>query len=229
MNTVVSVARQLQARMRREGRSLRGQLPGQRQLAAELGVSRAILREAVAMLESLGVLRSEPGKGVFIVQPAERKGSNSLGRWRFETRYALRDVYLIRNELEDLAAALAASVVTKADLSRLRETIEQMRSAALCGDLVSMAEADRAFHATLIEIAGSPMLLDLAEDIAEVVESSRRIAFADPDRVREPIRENGRIVDAIATGSNKRARAAMRDHICKAAGRVGVTLAIPGV
>jgi GntR family transcriptional regulator, transcriptional repressor for pyruvate dehydrogenase complex len=227
MNTVVSVAHQLQARMRRK--EWPSGLPGQRQLAVELGVSRATLREAIAMLESLGVVRSEPGKGVFIVQPAERKRSNLLGRWRFETRYALQDVYLVRNELEELAAALAAGVVTKAGLSRLRETIEQMRSGAECGDLVSMAEADRAFHATLIEIAGSPILFDLAENIAEVVESSRRIAFADPDRVREPIREHERILDALAMGSKKRARAAMRDHICKAAGRVGVTLVIPGV
>jgi GntR family transcriptional repressor for pyruvate dehydrogenase complex len=228
MNTVGAVAQQLQARIHRQGRSESGQLPGQRQLALELGVSRATLREAVAMLESLGVVRSEAGKGVFIVRPGDRLRVNSAGRWRFQARYALRDVYLVRNELEELAAALAASVVTVAGLARLRETVEQMRAGAKRGDLVAMAEADRAFHATLIEIAGSPMLRDLSDNIAGVVENSRQIAFANPERVREPIREHERIVSALATGSPKRARMAMRAHICNAAGRVGVTLEIPG-
>jgi GntR family transcriptional repressor for pyruvate dehydrogenase complex len=228
MNTVDEVAQQLQARIRRQGRANAGRLPGQRQLASELGVSRATLREAVAMLESLGVVRSEAGKGVYIVQPGERPRSNGSGRWRFQARYSLRDVYLVRNELEELAAALAAGVVTKPGLARLSDTVEQMRAGAECGDLVAMAEADRAFHATLIEIAGSPMLRDLSDNIASIVESSRQIAFADPTRVREPIREHERIVNALATGSPKRARLAMRVHICNAAGRVGVTLDVPG-
>jgi len=225
MNTVVSVAQQIQARIRRK--EWLTELPGQRQLAVELGVSRATLREAVAMLESLGLLRSEPGRGVFIVQPAERRRSTSYQRWPLGARYAIHDVYLIRSELEELAAALAAIVVTKAGLARLGKTIEQMRSGAESGDLVSMAEADRAFHVALMEIAGSPMLLDLSENIAGIVERSRRIAFADPHRVREPIREHERIVEALAAGSAKRARAAMRIHIRKAADRVGVRLSIP--
>jgi len=228
MNTVGEVAQQLQARIRRQGHADGGRLPGQRQLASELGVSRATLREAVAMLESLGVVRSEAGRGVFVVRPGDRPRSNGAGRWRFQARYALRDVYLVRNELEELAAALAARVVTVAGLARLRATVDQMRAGAESRDLVAMAEADRAFHATLIEIAGSPMLRDLSDNIADIVESSRQIAFADAARVREPIREHERIIDALASSSPKRARLTMRVHICNAAGRVGVTLDVPG-
>jgi GntR family transcriptional repressor for pyruvate dehydrogenase complex len=71
------------------------------------------------------------------------------------------------------------------------------------------------------------MLRDLSESVAAVVDSSRQVAFADPKRVREPIREHERVLDAIASGSQKAARKAMRTHISNAASRVGVALAIP--
>ena len=228
MSTTVQIARKLQRKMRSREWLAAGRLPGQRELAAEMGVSRASLREAIAMLESLGLLRSEPGRGVFINRPGEGSALGARGRWPFQDRYALRDVYMVRNELEELAVAMAAGVITPGGLARLRATVDQMRAAADAGDLLRASDADHAFHACIVEIAGSPMLRDLAESIAEVVAHSRRLPFSDPDHVRDPIREHEVIIDAMATGSPKAARKAMRAHICNAAARVGVALEIPG-
>ena len=228
MSTVEHIAQQLQARIRDAEWAGAGRLPGQRQLADMLGVSRASLREATTMLESLGLLRSEAGRGVFIVREGEKRSGTAHGRWRFQGRYALRDVYLVRNELEELATAMAAQVVTKAGLGRLSATIDRMRIAADTGDLVAMSEADRLFHARIFEIAGSPMLVDVADSIGALVENSRQVAFADPARVREPIREHARIVDALASGSADVARRAMREHIRNVADRAGLSLDVPG-
>ncbi len=228
IRTVEHVARELQQRIRRGEWKPGGRLPGQRQLAGELGVSRASLREAITMLEGLGLLRSEAGRGVFLALPGEKGAGAAYGRWRFQGRYALRDVYLLRSQVEELAAAMAAAVVTGAGLARLRRCVEEMQAAAGAGDLVAMSEADSAFHAAIFEIAGSPMLIELAESLAEVVEGSRRVAFADPARVREPIREHVRILDALGQRSAKAARRAMRTHIVNAADRAGLRLEIPG-
>jgi len=228
MNTVEHIAQQLQARIRQEEWARTGKLPGQRQLAEELGVSRASLREAVTMLESLGLLRSEAGRGVFIARPGDKGMGSAYGRWRFQGRYALRDVYLVRSQLEELAAGLAAGVVTRAGLARLRATVRQMEEAARAGDLVSMSEGDNAFHACIFEIAGSPLLLDISESIGEVVEGSRQVAFADPARVTEPIREHAAVIEALATGSARAARRAMRAHIRNVADRAGLALEVPG-
>lgn len=228
MGTVDHIAQQLQALIGGAEWSRAGKLPGQRQLAEMLGVSRASLREAIAMLESLGLVRSEAGRGVFIARNGEKSSVTAYGRWRFQGRYALHDVYLVRNELEELAAAMAADVVTQAGLGRLRATIDRMEVAADAGNLVLMSEADRMFHARIFEIAGSPMLLDLAESIGAQVENSRQIAFSDPARVREPIQEHARIVEALASGSAEVARCAMREHIRNVADRAGLILAAPG-
>ncbi len=229
MNTVERIAQQLQTRIRSKEWTSAGKLPGQRQLSEELGVSRASLRSAITMLESLGLLRSEPGRGVFIVRMGAEGSGKAFERWRLQSRYALRDVYLVRNEMEELAVAMATSVVTEAGIACLRTTIDRMEAAAVADDLVAMSEADRTFHARIFEIAGSSMLHDLADSIADVIEPSRQIAFADPARVREPIREHARIVAAMATGSPSAARRAMRAHICNVADRAGLALAIPGV
>jgi len=229
MRTVEHVAHELQQRIRRGEWKQGGRLPGQRQLAEDLGVSRASLREAITMLEGLGLLRSEAGRGVFLARPGEKGRGAAYGLWRFQGRYALRDVYLLRSQVEELAAAMAAAAVTGAGLARLRRCVEKMQAAADAGDLVALAEADSAFHAGIFEIAGSPMLIELAESLAEVVEGSRRVAFADPARVHEPIREHLRILDALKERSGKAARRAMRAHIVHAADRAGVQLEVPGV
>lgn len=226
---VKNIAQQLQARLRHNDWAKTGKLPGQRQLAEELGVSRASLREAITMLEGLGLLRSEAGRGVFIARPGDKGLGSAYGRWSFQGRYALRDVYLVRTRLEELAAVLAANVVTRAGLDHLRGTVEQMRAAAAIGDLVAMAEGDHAFHARIFDIAGSPMLLDIAASINEVVDGSRQVAFADPARVSEPIEEHTRIIEALATGSPALAGQAMRAHLHNVADRAGVSLDIPGL
>lgn len=227
VSIVKNIAQQLQARLQQKDWADTGKLPGQRQLAEELGVSRASLREAITMLEGLGLLRSEPGRGVFIAKPGQEGLGSAYGRWSFQGRYALRDVYLVRAQLEELAVMLVANVVTSSGLERLRGTVAQMQLAAETGDLVTMAEGDNAFHSCIFELAGSPLLLDILASIHDVVEGSRQVAFANPARVNEPIQEHIRVIEALATGSPERARQAMREHLNKVADRSGVRLEIP--
>jgi len=227
--TVERLARVLQARIRQGQWARTGRLPGQRQLALALGVSRASLREAIAMLESLGLLRSEPARGIFITKQGDPEYANVYGRWRYQERYALRDVYLVRSSIEALAAAMAAPVVTQAGLQQLQNTVDSMRAAADRGDLLALAEWDAAFHARIFEFADSPLIQDIAESIADVVASSRQLAFADPQRVREPIDEHARIIAALACANPVQARLAMQVHIRNVADRVGLALRVPGV
>jgi GntR family transcriptional regulator, transcriptional repressor for pyruvate dehydrogenase complex len=171
-------------------------------------------------------LRSEPGRGVFIV--AQDGLANARQRQLFRGRYALADVHMVRAQLEVLAVTLAARVITPAGLDRLRATVAQMQAAAAVGDLVTMAEGDHAFHACIFEMAASPLMLDIVENINDVVERSRQVAFAEPARVSEPIAEHARIIDALAAGSPERAVQAMREHLRNVADRTGVRLEMSG-
>lgn len=224
---VQSVAQQLQLRIQSGEWAGAGRLPGQRQLAEDLGVSRASLREAVTTLEGLGLLRSEPGRGVFIARPGERGLGSAYGRWSFQERYTLRDVYLVRAQLEELAAMLAASVITRSGLDRLRGIVQRMQKAADAGDLVTMAKCDKDFHDYIFELSGSVLLCNLLNSVHDVVESSQRVAFANPARLVEPIAEHRTIIEALASGSPDQARQAMHAHMNNVADRAGVRLGIP--
>ncbi|TAN29944.1 MAG: FadR family transcriptional regulator [Castellaniella sp.] len=224
LSIVQSIAQEIQDRIQRREWVRGNRLPGQRQLAEALGVSRASLREAITVLEGLGILRSEPSRGVFIASGRERGQGSAYGRWQFQGRYALRDVYQVRAQLEDMAVMLAARVVTPSGLDRLRATVRQMEAAARVGDLVAMSEGDHDFHAYIFQLAGSPLLLDTLTSIQDLVEGSRRVAFANPDRVVEPIAEHACVIEALASGSADKARAAMRAHLVNVADRSGVRL-----
>ena len=83
-------------------------LPSQRDLALQLGVSRASLREALSSLSALGVVSIQPGKGVFVQSPVElSRGDNAPG-WSFAAQASPLDIFQLRYALEGFAAGLAA-------------------------------------------------------------------------------------------------------------------------
>ena len=84
-------------------------LPPQRELAKQLGVSRASLREAVSILGTLGQLSIEQGRGTFLVSVVDSaRSGETVGTWRFATRYSPEEVYQFRLIAESQAVQLAA-------------------------------------------------------------------------------------------------------------------------
>jgi len=150
--------------------------PGQRLFEAEickmLGVSRIPVREALRLLQAQGVVKTEPNRGSFM---------NSYGSE--EAKEFLR----IRLCVEQIA--LKRLVVTvKADpscLDPLSDIIQKMRQAHAISDKLASCQADLAFHATLIELSGSPVLLPIWNAISRgilVYFMQERQAYYDYDR-----------------------------------------------
>ena len=83
-------------------------LPSQRDLAVQLGVSRASLREALSSLSALGVISIQPGKGVFVQSPVELERSEAAPGWPFAAQASPLDIFQLRYALEGFAAGLAA-------------------------------------------------------------------------------------------------------------------------
>jgi DNA-binding GntR family transcriptional regulator len=121
--------------------------PGSRivetQLARELDISQAPVREALRGLEALGVVEITPFRGA---------------RVRWPTRHELIEAYVVRSELEALGARLAMRRMTDADLDELLEYQSKMQKAAREGDGHAVATADASFHGRMIELAGNATL-----------------------------------------------------------------------
>ena len=187
-------------------------LPKESQLAAELGISRNSLREAVRALSQLRVLEVRQGDGTYVssLEPGlllESTGFIShllLGETEVE-------LYEVRRILEAAAAALAAGRIDAQEKVDLGQSLERMRAAQSVEELV---EADVAFHALIAKAAGNTVLTSL---LASLSTRTMRIRLwhgrAADDALEETREEHRRIYEALIAGDPELARATATAHI----------------
>lgn len=195
------------------GGILAGQIaPGTRllevSLAAELGVSRGPVREALRQLEQEGLVEFFPHRGAVVVGVAEAE---------------VETIYGIRALLEGRAFARACRLVTDEDLDALEETVERMIEASEAGDIGTVTEHDLAFHGRVVEISGFQYLRRLWTSIDGVVRSrtasggKARPDLADPVAARNllvgPSIEHRELVDALRSRRPALASRAAMVHV----------------
>ncbi|MEN0138306.1 MAG: FadR/GntR family transcriptional regulator [Rhodococcus sp. (in: high G+C Gram-positive bacteria)] len=132
-------------------------LPGETTLAAELGVGRSTVREAVRMLAGLGMLESRQGAGVFLRRSSPRQDWDRVLRTE-----AILHVVEVRNTVEIDAARLAATRRDDDDLEALRRALDA-RSAASRAGAAAFVDADIALHRAVVVAAHNPVLTELFE------------------------------------------------------------------
>ena len=191
-----------------EGLKVGDRLPAERDLATQLGVSRASVSQALVALEVQGVIDVRHGDGAVILDvPAERQILAAL-RAR---RNRLREVIEAREALEVKLAALAAQRRTPEDLRAIDDALDRMAGEVARGD--RGVTGDEHFHAAVTAAAHSGLLAGLMTEIAELIRESRIESLAQPGRPEESLRAHHAVADAIRGGDAAVAAAAMAAHI----------------
>jgi DNA-binding FadR family transcriptional regulator len=185
-------------------------LPAERALAKQLRVSRPSLREALIALEIEGLLDVRVGSGIYVTEPGvPRNGAELLdAHGPFEVIHAR---WLIEGE----CAALAAQHAGPAQVRLIREAHARMVEEARRNP--NPLEADRAFHVRLAEASGNSALVLVVQTlwdqrIGPLYRALERKLDA-PALVADTLREHQAIVDAVAKGDPRAARAAARRHM----------------
>ena len=206
------LAATIQARVL-SGEIVRGSRLPQEALAAEFGVSRTPVREALRKLQAAGVVELLPNRGAVVRGPSARE---------------IRESYEVRAELEGLAAELATLRIADAHLLRLREAEVRFRGSV--GQLVAglrggedapwdehddWVRANDLFHQAILEAAGN---LRLAEVLGDLRRSfPRELAWsalsANSRRLQDNVLQHGAILDAIERGDAAAARTHMAAHV----------------
>lgn len=225
MPSLSSIAAQALQRRILDGEFAQGEtLPPQRELAESLGISRTSLREAISMLEALGLVRAQPGKGVFVTagpQPAGRSLPDAaLGQQSLSPRGLIE----FRLSVEPAWTALAAQRADQAARDSLRQIQANMLAALQEGDLVMASEWDLEFHHRLAELSGNLALLSIADQFRPQIAHSLRLPFGNTRKIWTPADEHQLILDALLAGDAGGAAQAMHDHLLSAARRAGVEL-----
>lgn len=202
-------------------------LPPQRELAESLGVSRASLREALAVLETLGLVDILPSRGVVVRGPASAERMHRPFATPALGTLSPRQLIELRLVLEPGWTALAATRMHAAGLRHLQWLQQQLAHALERNDLLSAAEADLHFHLLLAQFSGNPGLMAMAGQLEHAIGHSLRLPFARNGADDHPAHEHDAIVQAIAAGDAAASAEAMRAHLLSAARRSGIDLSAP--
>ena len=206
------------------GRYRPGQVLTLDAVSAEHGLSRSVAREAIRVLESMGMVESRRRVGITI-QSAENWNvfDPRLIRWRIESgdRAAqLNSLAELRRGFEPAAAALAAQRADAHQCRIMAAAVSDMVMHGRSGDLDAYLLADKTFHKTLLDASGNEMFRALNAVVAEVLTGRTQHAMmpAAPDPAAVELHDH--VARAIRTGDAAAAEHAMRMIIDEAASAV---------
>lgn len=192
-------------------------LPGERELSAQVDVSRPILREALKALEDRGLLVSRHGEGTFVADVIGSVFSEPIVD--LITRYprSVADYLEFRRQIEGWSASLAARRATAADREILTRLVAEMEAAHERVDPTAEAELDVEFHTAIGEAAHNIVLLHTLRSCYRLLADGvfhHRSRFYDHGEARDRImRQHRAIYDAVMAGEPDRARRAAEEHI----------------
>lgn len=198
-------------------------LPTEHVLAKTLGVSRSVVREAIAQLRNEGLVETRQGVGAFVGDPSARPIRIKDGDL-FEPQ-SFRALFQLRVPLEIEAAGLAAVHHQPADLARIDDALARMTGTDKWTEQGIVA--DLAFHRAVAEATHNEYFAlfigFIAERISLAINAARSRAVLE-EIVEVTISEHVRLRDAIASRDPAAAREAMRAHLHGAASRIDLSL-----
>lgn len=175
-------------------------LPVEDTLAAEIGVSRGVLREAVKSLVAKGMLRVRPRTGTRVLPPEQWNHLDpDVLRWKQagDAAALLRDTSELRRIVEPAAARLAAERADPDHVRALYDALTAMETAAAAPGRAGYVEADIAFHRALLDAGGNRLLGSLGRAVEIALEHSFVISTQTPGAVEHSLPGHRAIVQAV--------------------------------
>ncbi|WP_105566939.1 FadR/GntR family transcriptional regulator [Microbacterium halophytorum] len=192
--------------------TLGSKIPGETTLAAQLGVGRTTVREAIRQLAGRGVLTTRQGSGVFVTALDVRED-----RERALQHADIVAVIEARIAIETEASALAAARRTPADLRAIRRALGARQERR--DSIEHHVDADTAFHRAIVAAAHNPILLDLFDGFTPRL----RQAMIDMLRIRgeyggdDDQHTHASLTEAITRGDSRAAAERSRAHLASLA------------
>jgi DNA-binding GntR family transcriptional regulator len=170
----------------------------ERALSERLGVSRTPIREAIAMLEQDGFVKTIPRRGIVVVRRTKSEIVNMIRAWA---------------ALESMAARLITTTARKKDITALRDFFKDFGKDRLPQDHIEeYSHANIAFHQALIALSESPVLVDMTNVILLHVRGFRQLTIGRADRMAGSLPEHLAIIEALEERNTELAEKLARDH-----------------
>jgi GntR family transcriptional repressor for pyruvate dehydrogenase complex len=189
-------------------------LPTEARMAAEFGVSRPLVREALAQLRAQGFIETISGRGTFVRHPSESDLAEA-----FANQLVLSDgpgptaddLYEARQAIEVVSAELAARRADEDSIAVLERLLEAMKESR--EDAAAYTAADVGFHVEVARATLNPLLPTLLAPMARLIVEGVFESYSTSDAVRLGIAGHTRVLRAIQRGDPAGARRAMAAHL----------------
>lgn len=168
------------------------------ELADEMGVSRTPVREAIRKLEKEGLVTIEPRRGAYAADISIKD---------------ILDVLEVRQDLEGMAAALAAQKITEEEKEELRDILDGYADAVRSKDIEKVIEGDEKFHKFVVACSDNKSLLQLVLQVQELSLRFRYIYYDESSHFEFQPQVHKEIYDAIIGGDAEKARRTMEAHL----------------
>lgn len=189
-------------------------MASERQLAAKLGVSRSIVREALHELQGRGIIETRHGKGSFVSRIVpEPENESPLMQLFFGHSRTLYDLFEVREQLEGQAAYLAAQRATEKDRYLISKAFDAMEEA----DPLANAELDHAFHRAIVNASHNPVLVHVLDSLKKLMLHSVQASVSNLSHRRalklQIDKHHRRIYHSVMNGQAHAAQKAAMGHV----------------
>ncbi|MCI4661717.1 MAG: FCD domain-containing protein [Neomegalonema sp.] len=192
-------------------------LPGERDLAEAMEVSRPTVREALKSLEDRGLIVIRPGGGAFVAELLGTAFAEALVDLFASRDDAVFDYLEFRRDIEGTVAAHAAERASEADRAIICQIFERMEEAHAKRNPAEEAAIDADFHMCIVEAAHNAVMLHTMRSLYELLRRgvfyNRSILYNQRERRDALLNQHRAIRDGVISGEPERARQAVHAHL----------------
>ena len=169
----------------------------ERKMAAQLGISRTPIREALVRLEQDGFVEIQPRKGVFV---------------RRKSLQEVLEMIVVWAALESMAARLVTENASDGELNSLRKMAAKHSASTSRADIEEYSEANIKFHQRILELSKCSMLKNMADGLFLHMHAVRRRAMGESDRAQRSVVDHMGIIKALEARDADLASQLVREH-----------------
>jgi GntR family transcriptional repressor for pyruvate dehydrogenase complex len=187
-------------------------LPTEKQLCETLNVGRSTVREALRILQAMGLIETRPGRGAFL-KSKDLGDSTSITKWFREHEIQLREFMEVRMALEPLAVKLAIERGTESEFTEIAEIFKSFEKAQEKRDVINLAISDEAFHNAIVKATHNQLLIIINQNIANAFAEYRTKSFAAEKTANHALEPHRAILSALQKRDVAEAKKQMRRHL----------------
>ena len=188
-------------------------LPPEREFAEKLEVSRNSVREAIRIMDMMGIVSSQQGSGNYVTCEFQKSITETMAMMFAMDQVNDKQISQVRYSLEVLAFTLALDRVREEDLAKMEECVEKLDKN---GDSKNNATLDKIIHYTLARASGNQLLIDILEACSGVldifIEDMRYGILKNENRKTELNECHRHLVDALREGDREKGLQALKRH-----------------